>query len=123
MLNHLQKTIFPIALAQLMAPKKTAKIKAFLLFLWVLSSLSGFCQEMSPIQKYTTEAYGGDNQNWMHSLASNNFIYVANHRGLLEFNGAVWHLFPAPNHTVMRAVKVINDTIYNDLPFHPKIMF
>lgn len=67
---------------------------------------------MPPIQKYATEDYGGDNQNWMLSQASNNFIYVANNRGLLEFNGSDWRLFVSPNNTVMRAVSVINDIIY-----------
>tara|TARA_R110002051_G_scaffold324920_1_gene424605 strand:+ start:24982 stop:27693 length:2712 start_codon:yes stop_codon:yes gene_type:complete len=67
---------------------------------------------MPPIQKYTAEDYGGDNQNWMLSQASNNFIYVANNRGLLEFNGSDWRLFNSPNNTVMRAVSVIDDIIY-----------
>ncbi len=81
-------------------------------FLLLLFSLVSFAQELPPIQKYTTEDYGGDNQNWMLSQASNNFMYVANNRGLLEFNGAEWRLFPSPNNTVMRAVSVINDKIY-----------
>ncbi len=81
-------------------------------FLLVFFSLTCFCQEMPPIQKYTAEDYGGDNQNWMLSQASNNFIYVANNRGLLEFNGSDWRLFNSPNNTVMRAVSVIDDIIY-----------
>jgi len=81
-------------------------------FLLVFFNLACFCQEMPPIQKYTAEDYGGDNQNWMLSQASNNFIYVANNRGLLEFNGSDWRLFNSPNNTVMRAVSVIDDIIY-----------
>lgn len=67
---------------------------------------------MPPIKKYSSEIYGGDNQNWMLSQASNNFIYVANNRGLLEFNGSDWRLYMSPNNSVMRAVNVIDDKIY-----------
>ncbi|WP_047417380.1 triple tyrosine motif-containing protein [Cellulophaga sp. Hel_I_12] len=87
-------------------------MKILQFFLLVFFNLACFCQEIPPIQKYTAEDYGGDNQNWMVSQASNNFIYVANNRGLLEFNGSDWRLFNSPNNTIMRAVSVIDDMIY-----------
>ncbi|WP_142784699.1 helix-turn-helix and ligand-binding sensor domain-containing protein [Changchengzhania lutea] len=79
-----------------------------LMFLCLMS----FGQELPPIEKFTTENYHGDNQNWMISQASNNFIYVANNIGLLEYNGAKWVTYPSPNNTIIRAVRVINDKIY-----------
>ncbi len=39
-------------------------------------------------------------------------MYVANSKGLLEFNGASWKLYPSPNETIMRSVKVVEDRIY-----------
>ena len=39
-------------------------------------------------------------------------MYVANSKGLLEFNGASWKLYPSPNETIMRSVKVVKDRIY-----------
>ncbi len=39
-------------------------------------------------------------------------MYVANSKGLLEFNGASWKLYPSPNETIMRSVKVVDDRIY-----------
>ncbi len=39
-------------------------------------------------------------------------IYVANNKGLLEFNGAQWKLYKSPNETIMRSVKVIGDRVY-----------
>lgn len=39
-------------------------------------------------------------------------IYVANNKGLLEFNGAQWKLYKSPNETIMRSVKVIDDRVY-----------
>jgi len=69
-------------------------------------------QELPPIEVFTPEIYGGENQNWMISQASNKYIYVANSGGLLEFNGAKWQLYPSPNNTDIRAVNVVNDRIY-----------
>jgi len=69
-------------------------------------------QELPPIHVFTTEDYGGENQNWSISQASNKYIYVANNKGLLEYNGAKWHLYATPNETIMRSVKCINDKVF-----------
>ncbi|MEQ8217949.1 MAG: triple tyrosine motif-containing protein [Arenibacter sp.] len=37
---------------------------------------------------------------------------MANSKGLLEFNGAYWTLYPSPNESIMRSVHVVNDRIY-----------
>ncbi len=71
-----------------------------------------FSQELPPIEKFTTENYLGDNQNWMISQGENDFIYVANNKGLLEYNGAEWITHESPNNTIIRAVNVIEDKIY-----------
>ncbi|QNM86722.1 LuxR family transcriptional regulator [Polaribacter pectinis] len=70
------------------------------------------CQEFPPINIFTTENYGAENQNWDISQSENKFIYVANNKGLLEYNGAMWHLYPTPNQTIMRSVKVIEDKVF-----------
>ena len=56
--------------------------------------------------------YGGENQNWAISQSEEKYIYVANTKGLLEFNGANWQLYPSPNETIIRSVKVVNEKIY-----------
>ena len=71
-----------------------------------------YSQEIAPIEKYTPEIYSGGNQNWSISQDSNNFIYVANNEGLLEFNGSNWSLYPVPNKSIPRSVNVIDDKIY-----------
>jgi ligand-binding sensor domain-containing protein/DNA-binding CsgD family transcriptional regulator len=71
-----------------------------------------FSQELPPIKKFTTENYLGDNQNWMISQGLNDFIYVANNKGLLEYNGAEWTTYTSPNNTIIRAVNVIQEKIY-----------
>ena len=71
-----------------------------------------YAQELPPIQIFTTEDYGGGNQNWSVSQAVNKNIYVANNKGLLEYNGANWQLYPTPNETIMRSVKCIDDKVF-----------
>jgi len=73
-------------------------------------SLKG--QELPPIQVFTPNIYGGENQNWSISQSENKYIYVANTKGLLEFNGANWQLYPSPNETIIRSVKVVNEKIF-----------
>ncbi len=78
----------------------------------LLISLAGFAQELPPILKYTPEIYNAGNQNWMISQDGSNYMYFANNEGLLEYNGSAWSLYPSPNETILRSVKVINNRIY-----------
>lgn len=39
-------------------------------------------------------------------------MYFANNEGLLEYNGMTWTLYPSPNETIIRSVKVIGKKIY-----------
>ena len=81
-----------------------------LLFMFLY--LSSYGQELPPIHKFSSEMYLGDNQNWMISQGSDRSIYVANNRGLLEYNGAKWVTYNSPNNTIIRAVNVIGNKIY-----------
>jgi AraC family chitin signaling transcriptional activator len=81
-----------------------------LLFFFIFST--GFAQDLPPILKYSTGTYNAGNQNWTISQDSRHYMYFANNEGLLEFNGTAWTLYPAPNETIIRSVKVINDRIY-----------
>ena len=69
-------------------------------------------QEFPPIEIYTPKQYNAENQNWGISQASNKYIYVANNKGLLEYNGAKWQLYSSPNETIIRSVNVVRDKIY-----------
>jgi len=69
-------------------------------------------QDLPPIETYSPKQYGGENQNWEISQSKEKYIYVANDKGLLEFNGAKWQLYPSPNKTIMRSVNVIGDKVY-----------
>jgi DNA-binding CsgD family transcriptional regulator len=93
-------------------------------FALVPVALDCSAQEVPPIDVFSTEDYGGGNQNWSVSQADNKYIYVANNKGLLEYNGANWELYPTPNETIMRSIKCIGDKIftgfYRDFGFWKK---
>src|SRR5690606_9427690 len=46
------------------------------------------------------------------SQSKEKYIYVANNKGLLEFNGAKWTLYTSFNQTTIRSVEVIDNLIY-----------
>ena len=69
-------------------------------------------QELPPIEAYSATQYGAENQNWAISQSKDNYIYVANNKGLLEFNGAKWLLYRSPNETIIRSVTVIDNRVY-----------
>ncbi|WP_317043519.1 triple tyrosine motif-containing protein [Flavobacterium pectinovorum] len=83
--------------------------------LFILCFLMGFVlfsQELPPIVKYPSTVYGAGNQSWMISQDDQNRMYFANNDGLLEYNGTNWELYPTPNETIMRSVKVIDNKVY-----------
>jgi AraC family chitin signaling transcriptional activator len=88
------------------------KTKLYILFYLVFSFSFSFSQELPPIVKYASNHYGAGNQNWMISQDQNRYLFFANNEGLLEYNGSNWKLYPSPNETIIRSVKVINSKIY-----------
>ena len=75
--------------------------------LWVSSA-----QELPPIQNFSPTDYKAENQNWSISQSDEGYIYIANNSGLLEYNGSDWRLYPSPNNSTIRSVKVIGDRVY-----------
>ncbi|WP_304988709.1 triple tyrosine motif-containing protein [Flavobacterium sp. J27] len=82
------------------------------IYLFFLSFLSVFSQELPPIVKYPQSIYAAGNQNWMIAQDRNHAVFFANNEGLLEFNGANWVLYPSPNETIIRSVSAIDDKVY-----------
>lgn len=71
-----------------------------------------FSQEFPPIVKYSSAVYSAGNQSWMIAQDHRNFLYFANNDGLLEYNGTNWQLYPSPNETIIRSVKVIGNKVF-----------
>lgn len=84
----------------------------FILLYAILTTFAGFSQELPSINNFYPTDYNGENQNWAISQSSEKLIYVANSKGLLEFNGAYWRQYLSPNESIMRSVKVVGDLIY-----------
>ena len=87
-------------------------MKTKLNYLFFLLFSFAFSQELPPIVKYSPSIYGAGNQNWMISQDKNHFVFFANNEGLLEFNASSWVLYPSPNETIIRSVKVIDGRVY-----------
>ena len=84
----------------------------FLTLIICLGTLVIAAQEIPPIRNYSPTDYEAENQNWSISQSKDKLIYVANNKGLLEFNGANWRLYLTPNETTVRSVKAVGDRIY-----------
>ena len=70
-------------------------------------------QELPPVQNYGLLDYGAGNQNWSITQNEDKHLFFGNNKGLLEFNGADWSLYPSPNGTIIRAVYEKNGLIYS----------
>ncbi|NNK10294.1 MAG: LuxR family transcriptional regulator [Flavobacteriaceae bacterium] len=71
-----------------------------------------FTQELPPIQNYAPSDYSAENQNWAISQAQDRHIYIANSKGLLQFNGASWEQYPLPNESIVRSVNALDGKVY-----------
>ena len=84
-----------------------------LCFIFLFLFYNAYAQEFPPIERFTPQDYKADDQNWSISQDSNKNIYVANNKGLLEYNGARWNLYSINNQSIIRSVAVINDLVYS----------
>lgn len=79
-------------------------ILLFLMFLFQpISANHSFVVNMSKA------IYKADNKNWGVAQDNRGFLYFANDRGLLQFDGFEWKLFQLPNRTIVRSVLVGSD--------------
>ncbi len=83
---------------------------SFIVIFFTVNIIVG--QEQPPIEVFLPKVYGGENKNWSISQSKENYIYVGNNNGLLEFNGADWKLYASTNENIIRSVNVIEDLIY-----------
>ncbi len=83
-----------------------------LFFICLFGWINLNAQELPPVINYGPNEYAAGNQNWMIARSDNKYFYFANSTGLLEYNGENWNLYPVPNKTIVRSVKVIKDRIY-----------
>lgn len=81
----------------------------FFIFSICLTSKAQF--KHSQVTNFSVKEYNAGHQNWCVDTV-NDYIFVANNLGLLEFSGFNWHLYRLPNKTIIRSVKVIGERVY-----------
>ncbi len=85
----------------------------WIVLLLLFSFASGYSQNLVPaVQQFTTFDHGAGHQNWGIDQSDEGYIYAANQKGLLQFNGSTWRLFPLPEGTIVRSVKCIGNRVY-----------
>ncbi len=77
-----------------------------------LLCFNNVAQELPPITNYSSGEYKAGNQNWAITQSDNNYLYVANSEGLLEYNGENWNSYASPNGTILRCVLARKGKIY-----------
>lgn len=74
--------------------------------IFMLAGMGTFAAEYyNPVVKnFSKSEYKADSQNWAVAEDSTGNIYFANNKGLLEFDGVSWRLYPSPQ--ILRSVAV-----------------
>ncbi len=94
---------------------KTMHVKhiGFFILLCVLQVSQTLVAQFTPyFQNYSLSDYNAGNQNWGISKSTEGKLYVANDKGLLEFDRFKWSLVQMPNKTTIRSVLAVIDKIY-----------
>ncbi|MFN3848923.1 MAG: hypothetical protein ACK4NY_05825 [Spirosomataceae bacterium] len=93
------------------------RIFVYVYFLQLFLLTNGYSQEIASIcradiQNFSVQNYNAHRQNWSISQSrKSNLLYVGNSKGLLEYDGNSWKLYPF--HQIIRSVMVDkNGTIY-----------
>ncbi len=75
--------------------------------LWSQESLS-----FPKVHAFTTNTYGGGNQNWDIAQGENGLLYVANTSGVLKYNGVNWTTLSLPGNPTVRSLAVTEARLY-----------
>lgn len=84
----------------------------FFLFLVTCGHFFYAQQAVLPVSNFSVNDYHAANQNWGITTDEDGLTFVANHQGLLVFNGQDWHLYTLPNKTIIRSVYRDGERIY-----------
>ncbi|WP_374164999.1 two-component regulator propeller domain-containing protein [Arcticibacter sp. MXS-1] len=90
------------------------KLLCFLIsFTCITAQLKAQSIGLPHISNYSILDYRGGSQNWDIQQDHKGILYFANNEGLLTFNGGYWKLYPLPNRTIVRSVRLArNGRVY-----------
>ena len=91
--------------------KKTLFKSIFLSLFLVMHTASVHADWQRSITNYSRHSYKAASQNWMIKQHRNGWMYFANNKGLLEFDGTHWDTYPIYN-AKMRALESSDKRIY-----------
>src|SRR5258708_3718822 len=81
----------------------------FLSFLLCFTCQIVFSQNtigITDIINYYKQDYHAGSQNWGIQQDNDGILYFANNDGLLTYDGNFWHIYPLPNHTIVRSLAI-----------------
>jgi len=85
----------------------------FLLMMFSNQFTHALGNENPIVKNFSKTDYSADNQNWSVAEDNEGIMYFANNKGLLEFDGISWKLYPSPNGNIIRCVAIDqNNRIY-----------
>ena len=85
------------------------RIVFFNILLYLMFLFQPISANHSFVVNMSKAIYKADNKNWGVAQDNRGFLYFANDRGLLQFDGFEWKLFQLPNRTIVRSVLVGSD--------------
>lgn len=88
-------------------------MKNVLNLIFLFFSACILAQELPPVNTFSPEDYQADNQNWSITQTEDRQIFVANNKGLLNYNGESWTLYPSPNESIIRSVHAYKNILYS----------
>ncbi len=86
----------------------TKTITTLVALLWTATAQAQMFWQR-PFVNYNRYEYKAANQNWMIAQHENGWMYFANNKGLLEFDGVFWNLYPIAHQAKMRSIKMGKD--------------
>ena len=82
------------------------------MFLFLSVTLQAGSYWQRAVVNYTRQQYHSGNQNWQIVQSREGWMYFANNKGLLEFDGSSWHTYPLPGNAKVRSVCAVDGAIY-----------
>jgi ligand-binding sensor domain-containing protein len=61
------------------------------------------------VTNFPKSVYNADTQNWEIIEGENGLIYIANNRGILQFDGIEWKVYPVSNNSIVRSLTLGSD--------------
>ncbi len=78
--------------------------KTNFLLCFILLSIANLCASYPFVRNFKKDATNGGSQNWSIVQTENDWIYIANNRGLLEYDGDTWSIYQNKSNSLIRSL-------------------